>query len=154
MVCYFHPLIIIQHELEKFTKILQENLILNMQNQNLIYSRKWKKNCIINKKKEKYEILVSKNSFKINIDLVLIGEKYKRHYVLIKDFSTLKISVLLKMSGLALCAYFQHHFSIKIFHIYYSIDWQSSSSKFNLFSFSRYQTKLVIKVLFRQLLTT
>ena len=116
LVWYFHPLIIIQHELEKFTKILQENLILDMQNQNLKYSRKWKKNCVINKKKEKDQIHVSKNSVKINIDLVLIGEKYKRHYVLIKDFSTLKISVLLKISGLALCAHFQHHFSIKIFH--------------------------------------
>ena len=54
---------------------------------------KKKKNCISisvfgYKKKEKYPIYVSKNTFKRHIDLLLIGEEGKRHYVLIKDFNT------------------------------------------------------------------
>ena len=49
--------------------------------------------------------------------------------------------------GLAFGAHFQHHFSIIMFLTEYSINGQS----FNVtpYSFSRYQTKCVIKFLFR-----
>ena len=38
--------------------------------------------------KEKYQIYLSKNTFKKNMNLLLIGEERKRHYVVIKDFIT------------------------------------------------------------------
>ena len=32
---------------------------------------------------------MSNNTFKIHVDLLLVGEKSKRHYVLIKDINTI-----------------------------------------------------------------
>ena len=54
--------------------------------------------------------------------------------------------------GLASGAYFLHDFLTKMFPIQYGINWQSSMSY--LFSFSIYQTKCIIKFLFRQFLTS
>ena len=54
--------------------------------------------------------------------------------------------------GLTFGAYFQHDFSIKMFLIEYSINGQSFNA--HLISFSRYQTKCVIKLLFRPLMTS
>ena len=36
---------------------------------------------------EEYPFHVSKNTFKSHVELLLIGEKDKRHYILIKKFS-------------------------------------------------------------------
>ena len=38
--------------------------------------------------KKKYAIYVSRNTFKRHVYSLLIGEEDKRHYVLIRDFST------------------------------------------------------------------
>ena len=54
--------------------------------------------------------------------------------------------------GLAFGAHFQHDFSIKIFLIEYSINGQSVNV--TPYFFSRYQTKCVIKILFRPLMTS
>ena len=53
--------------------------------------------------------------------------------------------------GVAVEAHFLYDFSIKMFLIQYSMDKVSLSY---LFSFLRYQTKCVIKFLFRQLMTS
>ena len=52
-----------------------------------------KNNCISTstfgyKKKEKYQIYVSINTFKRHVHFLLIAEEEKRHYILIRDFST------------------------------------------------------------------
>ena len=54
--------------------------------------------------------------------------------------------------GLAISAHFLHDFSIKVFIISYSI----KSPSFNVitFFFSRYQKKYVMKLLFRELMTS
>ena len=52
-----------------------------------------KRNCIAisifgYENKEKYPIYASKSTFKRHVDLLLLGEEGKKHYVLIKDFNT------------------------------------------------------------------
>ena len=52
-----------------------------------------RKNCISigtfgYKKKEKYQIYVSNNTFKRHVHLLFIAEEEKTHYILIRDFST------------------------------------------------------------------
>ena len=46
--------------------------------------------------KEKYPVYVSKNTFKRHVDLLLIKEEGKKHYVLIKDFNTFMYDHTLK----------------------------------------------------------
>ena len=44
---------------------------------------------VINTRKNIQKYLCVKNTFKRHIDLLLIEEKEKKHYVLIKDFNTI-----------------------------------------------------------------
>ena len=63
------------------------------------------------KNKEKYTIYVSKNTFKIHVDLLLTGEKGKRHYVLIKYFSTFMYDHTLHLERKHFCVYCLQVFS-------------------------------------------
>ena len=88
--------IIIQQELKKLAKILQENLVLKIENfqSKLKIFTKLKKRIasalvfFVTKTGKKYPIYVSRNTFRRLAYLLLIGEKVKKSYVSIKDFST------------------------------------------------------------------
>ena len=48
----------------------------------------WALLFLVTKIRKKYLIYVSRNTLKIYVDLLLIGEEGKRHHVFLKDFST------------------------------------------------------------------
>ena len=56
-------------------------------------------------------IYVSKNTFKKHVDLLLLEQKYKKHYVLIKDFNTLMYDHSLHREGKHFCCYCLQTFS-------------------------------------------
>ena len=89
---------------------------------------KKKKNCISisvfgYKKKEKYPIYVSKNTFKRHVDLLLIGEEGKRHYVLIKDFNTCMYYHILHRERKQFCHYYLQAFSIAVILVLSHVNW-------------------------------
>ena len=89
---------------------------------------KKKKNCISisvfgYKKKEKYPIYVSKNTFKRHVDLLLIGEEGKRYYVLIKDFNTCMYDHILHRERKQFCHYYLQAFSIAVILVLSHVNW-------------------------------
>ena len=66
---------------------------------------------LVKKNKGKYTIYVSKNTFKRHVDLLLTGEKGKRHYVLIKYFSTFMYDHTLHFGRKHFCVYCLQVFS-------------------------------------------
>ena len=77
-----------------------------------------KKNCICisvfnHENKEKYLIYVSRNTFKRHVDLLLVGEEGKRHYVLIKDFNSFMYDHKLNHGRKHFCCYCLQAFSTK-----------------------------------------
>ena len=56
---------------------------------------------------------MSRNTFKIHVNLLLIGEEGKKHYVLIKDFSTFMYDRTLHRGKKHFCGYCLQAFSTK-----------------------------------------
>ena len=63
------------------------------------------------KNKGKYQIYVSKNTFKRHVDLLLIREEGKRHFVLIKKFKTFMHDHILHHGRKHFCRYCLKAFS-------------------------------------------
>ena len=55
---------------------------------------------------------MAKNTFQRHVDLLLIGEESKKHYVLIKDFNTFKFHHTLYRRRNYFCCYCLQAFSI------------------------------------------
>ena len=89
-----------------------------------------RKNCIDisafhYENKEKYPMYVARNTFKRYVDLLLISEECKRHYVIIKDFSTFLYHHTLHLGKKNFCRYCLQAFSTKEIlkcHIIWMID--------------------------------
>ena len=108
-----------QQELENLRKTLQENQILKTKPPVQIRDicKVEKKNCIKisvfhYEAIGKYPVNVSTNTFERHVDLLLIGEEGKRHYVLFKDFHTsMYYNTPHRERKKHFCRYCQHAFS-------------------------------------------
>ena len=67
------------------------------------------------KNQEEYSIYVSEKTLKRNVNLLLIGERSKRYYVLIKDFNTFMYDHTLHHGRKHFCCYYlQASITVKI----------------------------------------